>query len=156
MLVKNIVVIGVAASMLSACAGMGEKETAGTLIGAGAGAVVGSQVGGGGGRVVGTAVGTLLGALVGGEIGRSMDHADQMAAQQAYNQAQTAPIGQPITWDNPDNGHYGAVTPVREGTHDQTGEYCREFQQSVTIGGRREDAYGIACQQPDGSWRIVQ
>ena len=156
MLVKKFVVIGVAASMLSACAGMGEKETAGTVIGAGAGAVVGSQVGGGGGRLVGAAVGALLGALVGGEIGRSMDRNDQLAAQQAYQQAQTAPIGQPITWDNPDNGHYGSVTPVREGTHDQTGEYCREFQQTVTIGGRQEQAYGIACRQPDGSWRIVE
>lgn len=156
MLVKKIVVVAVSASMLSACAGMGEKETAGTVIGAGTGAVVGAQVGGGGGRVVGAAVGTLLGALIGGEIGRSMDRADQMAAQQAYEQAQTAPIGEPITWENPENGHYGAVTPVREGTHDQTGEYCREFQQTVTIGGRQEDAYGIACRQPDGSWRIVQ
>lgn len=156
MLVKKIVVVALSASMLSACAGMGEKESAGTLIGAGTGAVVGSQVGGGSGRVVGAAVGTLLGALVGGEIGRSMDRADQLAAQQAYQQAQTAPIGEPITWQNPDNGHYGSVTPVREGTHDQTGEYCREFQQTVTIGGRQEDAYGVACRQPDGSWRIVQ
>ena len=152
MLVKKIVVAALSASMLSACAGMGEKETAGTVIGAGTGAVVGAQVGGGEGRIVGVAIGTLLG----GEIGRSMDRADQLAAQRAYEQAQTAPMGEPITWQNPDNGHYGSVTPVREGTHDQTGEYCREFQQTVTIGGREQDAYGIACQQPDGSWRIVQ
>lgn len=156
MLVKKIIVVAATASILSACAGMGEKETAGTVIGAGTGAVVGGQMGGGSGRLVGVAVGTLLGALLGGEIGRSMDRNDQIAAQQAYQQAQTAPIGQPITWENPDNGHYGSVTPVREGTHDQTGEYCREFQQTVTIGGRPEDAYGIACRQPDGSWRIVQ
>ena len=156
MLVKKIIVVAATASILSACAGMGEKETAGTVIGAGAGAVVGGQMGGGSGRLVGVAVGTLLGALLGGEIGRTMDRNDQMAAQHAYEQAQTAPIGQPITWDNPDNGHYGSVTPVREGTHDQTGEYCREFQQTVTIGGRPEDAYGIACRQPDGAWRIVQ
>lgn len=156
MLVKKIIVIATTASMLSACAGMGQKETAGTVIGAGTGAVVGAQVGGGSGRVVGVAIGTLLGALLGGEIGRSMDRADQMAAERAYEQAQTAPIGQPITWDNPDNGHYGSVTPVREGTHDQTGEYCREFQQTVTIGGRPEDAYGVACQQPDGAWKIMQ
>ncbi len=156
MLVKKIIVIATTASMLSACAGMGQKETAGTVIGAGTGAVVGAQVGGGSGRVVGVAIGTLLGALLGGEVGRSMDRADQMAAERAYEQAQTAPIGQPITWENPDNGHYGSVTPVREGTHDQTGEYCREFQQTVTIGGRPEDAYGVACQQPDGAWKIVQ
>jgi surface antigen len=135
---------------------MGEKETAGTVIGAGTGAVVGAQVGGGTGQVVAVAVGTLLGALLGGEVGRTMDHADQLAAERAYEQAQSAPIGQPITWNNPDNGHAGSVTPVREGTHDQTGEYCREFQQTVTIGGRPENAYGVACRQPDGSWRIVQ
>lgn len=156
MLVKKIIVVAVAASTLSACAGMGQKETAGTMIGAGTGAVVGAQVGGGSGRLVGVAVGTLLGALLGGEIGRTMDQADQAAAERAYEQAQTAPIGQPINWDNPDNGHYGSVTPVREGTHDQSGEYCREFQQTVTIGGRPENAYGVACRQPDGSWRIVQ
>jgi surface antigen len=156
MLVKKFIAIAATASMLSACAGMGEKESAGTVIGAGTGAVVGAQVGGGTGRVVGVAVGTLLGALLGGEVGRSLDRADRLAAQQAYNQAQTAPIGDTITWQNPDNGHYGSVTPVREGTHDQTGEYCREFQQTVTIGGRTENAYGVACRQPDGDWRIVQ
>ena len=156
MLVKKIIVVAVAGSMLSACAGMGEKETAGTVVGAGTGAVVGAQVGSGSGRVVAVAIGTLLGALLGGEVGRSMDRADQLAAERAYEQAQTAPIGQPITWDNPDNGHYGSVTPVREGTHDQTGEYYREFQQTVTIGGRPENAYGVACRQPDGTWQIVQ
>jgi len=156
MLVKKIIVVAVAGAMLSGCAGMGEKETAGTVIGAGTGAVVGAQVGGGTGQVVAVAVGTLLGALLGGEVGRTMDHADQLAAERAYEQAQSAPIGQPITWNNPDNGHAGAVTPVREGTNDQTGEYCREFQQTVTIGGRPENAYGVACRQPDGSWRIVQ
>jgi hypothetical protein len=35
------------------------------------------------------------------------------------------------------------------------GQYCREFQQSIDIGGRNQPAYGTACQQPDGSWTIV-
>jgi len=156
MLVKKIIVVAVTGAMLSGCAGMGEKETAGTVIGAGTGAIVGAQVGSGSGQVVAVAVGTLLGALLGGEVGRTMDRADQLAAEQAYEQAQAAPIGEPITWNNPDNGNSGSVTPVREGTLDQTGEYCREFQQTVTIGGRQENAYGVACQQPDGAWRIEQ
>lgn len=37
----------------------------------------------------------------------------------------------------------------------QYGAYCREFQQSVLIDGRYQPAYGVACQQPDGDWRIV-
>jgi hypothetical protein len=32
--------------------------------------------------------------------------------------------------------------------------YCREFQQSVTIGGVTQQGYGTACLQPDGSWEI--
>ncbi|HZT52258.1 MAG TPA: hypothetical protein VFA22_10015 [Stellaceae bacterium] len=32
---------------------------------------------------------------------------------------------------------------------------CREFQRTVEIGGKRQNAYGIACRQPDGSWRIT-
>jgi hypothetical protein len=33
--------------------------------------------------------------------------------------------------------------------------YCREFTKVVNIGGHMENAYGQACQQPDGSWQIV-
>lgn len=156
MLVKKIIPVVVTASILSACAGMGPKESTGTFAGAGAGALIGSSLGRGEGKVMAVAVGTLLGALLGGEVGRTMDHADQLAAERAYEQARAAPIGQPIAWENPDNGHYGSVTPVREGTHRRTGEYCREFQQSITVGGRPEDAYGVACRQPDGAWRIEQ
>ncbi|MEE8499136.1 MAG: RT0821/Lpp0805 family surface protein, partial [Kiloniellales bacterium] len=100
-----------------------------------------------------TAAGVLIGALIGSEIGRSMDEVDRMRAEQAYNQAATAPIGQTIAWDNPDTGNSGTVVAIREGTKN-TGEYCREFQQTVVIGGRQEDAYGVACRRPDGSWEI--
>ena len=71
------------------------------------------------------------------------------------NRAQTAPVGQTITWNNPNSGNSGSVTPVREGKA-ASGEYCREFQQTVTIGGKSENAYGTACRQPDGSWKIVE
>lgn len=33
--------------------------------------------------------------------------------------------------------------------------YCREFQREVIIDGKPERAYGTACLQPDGSWKIV-
>jgi hypothetical protein len=33
---------------------------------------------------------------------------------------------------------------------------CREFTRTVTIDGRNQQLVGQACQQPDGSWRIVQ
>jgi hypothetical protein len=33
---------------------------------------------------------------------------------------------------------------------------CREFNTPVTIGGVEQQAYGTACLQPDGSWKIDQ
>jgi surface antigen len=33
---------------------------------------------------------------------------------------------------------------------------CREFTSTVTIDGRDQQLVGQVCQQPDGSWRIVQ
>jgi uncharacterized membrane protein YgcG len=33
---------------------------------------------------------------------------------------------------------------------------CREFTETVTIGGQPQQAVGQACRQPDGSWQITQ
>jgi hypothetical protein len=36
-----------------------------------------------------------------------------------------------------------------------SGQYCREYQAQVVVGGVAQPSYGTACQQPDGSWRVV-
>ncbi|HRJ61898.1 MAG TPA: hypothetical protein PKZ97_13080 [Azospirillaceae bacterium] len=33
--------------------------------------------------------------------------------------------------------------------------YCREYTTQTTIAGKRQQTYGTACRQPDGSWRII-
>jgi len=78
--------------------------------------------------------------------------AQQRAQEQAQIDATTAPVGETIVWN--DANASGSVSVLRDG-HSSDGLYCREFQQTVTVGGRSEQAYGTACQQPDGSWRIV-
>ena len=134
---------------------MGPKETGGTVIGGVGGAIIGSQVGGGTGRLVGVAIGTLAGALIGQEVGRSLDRADRLAmentAQQAleYNETRHS-----SAWRNPDTGHSGTITPVRT-YKEPAGRYCREYTQTVMIGGEQHKAYGTACRQPDGTWKIV-
>lgn len=155
----KLFVIGVAlAAMtaLSACAQVdgAPKQTVGTVLGGIGGAVVGSQFGRGTGQLAATAAGTLLGAYIGSEIGQSLDRADQQAMAAAQQNAHAAPVGQTIAWNNPDSGHYGSVTPVRDG-YSQAGAYCREYRSEVVIDGRRETAVGTACQQPDGTWRVV-
>ena len=135
--------------------GVCTRQVLGGLLGGMAGAAIGSRIGKGDERTAAIIGGTIIGMIVGGSIGRSMDEVDQMKANQAINTAHTAPLGETITWNNPDSGHSGTVTPVRDGTS-ASGSYRREFQQTVTIGGQTEQAYGTACRQPDGSWQIVQ
>jgi len=131
----------------------GTKQTVGTLGGAALGGLFGAQFGSGNGQLAATAAGALLGAFVGSEIGRTMDEVDRQKAEAAYARATTAPVGETISWNNPSSGNSGTVTPTREGSS-STGAYCREFQQTVSIGGQQEDAYGVACRQPDGAWEI--
>jgi surface antigen len=141
---------------LSACVeGAGGKETAGTLLGAAGGALLGSQVGGGSGQVFAAIGGGLLGAYLGNQVGSSLDRADQAHAAQAEGAAHNAPVGETINWNNPDSGNYGSYTPVRDGT-DQKGQYCREYQTTITVGGEYKQAYGTACRQDDGSWKVVK
>lgn len=156
---KKILSVSLVALMgisLVACESMGgQKQTGGAVLGGVGGAIAGAQFGQGSGQIAAAAIGTLLGALVGSEVGRSLDKADMQYANQANQKAQAAPIGQNIQWSNPQSGNYGTITPVREGTDTSTGAYCREFQQTVSIGGKAESAYGTACRQPDGTWKVV-
>ncbi len=33
---------------------------------------------------------------------------------------------------------------------------CRQYQTTIQVNGQPQQSYGTACQQPDGTWRIVQ
>lgn len=151
----KIVAVGMTALVLAGCAGTGPKQGVGTVAGAVGGAAIGSQFGRGTGNVAAIAAGTLLGALIGSEVGRSMDSADRAALDNAQHRAYAAPVGERITWNNPNTGNSGYVVPMREGTT-ASGAYCREFQNTIIVGGRQEQAFGTACRQPDGSWKVLQ
>ena len=155
---KRIVAVlfaGATAVSVAGCEGAGQKQVGGTVLGGVAGGLLGSTIGGGSGQLAATAAGALLGAFVGGEAGKSLDRADRMhAAQTAQTALETKPSGASTAWSNPDSGHSGSVTPVRT-YQTAEGQYCREFQQTVTIDGKTESAYGTACRQPDGSWKVV-
>jgi surface antigen len=149
MLIFSLLLLGCAPSM-------GPKEGAGTLLGAGTGALLGSQVGSGRGTIVAVAIGTLAGAIMGQEIGKSLDKADRiMMERNAQYALEYTRTNQPTTWRNPDSGNFGTVTPV-ETYQTSQGQYCREYYQTVTVGGQAQQAYGTACRQPDGSWLIVK
>ncbi len=141
---------------LGACSqNAGTKETLGGLGGAALGGLAGAQVGSGSGQLAATAVGALLGFFIGSEVGKSLDKADQLYAERTAGQAlESNPTGQSSGWTNPDSGNSGTITPTRT-SYSDSGQPCREYQQTVTIDGKTERAYGRACRQPDGSWKIA-
>lgn len=154
---KKVVTIFAAVLLLGACAnGQGPKQSGGTLIGAGLGALAGSQIGSGRGQLAAVAIGALAGAFVGNEVGKSLDRADKIAMERStQNALETSPSGQTVAWQNPDSGNSGSITP-RPAVQRNSGGYCREYQQTITVDGRSEQAYGTACRQPDGSWKITK
>ena len=143
----------IVALVLSSCSTIenNPKAVLGTVIGAGAGAGIAALAGGGGGAIAGAAIG---GALIGGFIGNRLDARDKRMAAQAAQQAfEKNQAGQPTVWNNPDSGNSGSITPTR--TYQlANGQYCREYRQTIVIGGQQEQSYGTACRQPDGTWQI--
>ena len=128
----------------SAC----NSDAVGAAIGAVLGGVIGADQGRGAGPVVG---GALIGAVLGGVLGSLIDSANQACVGDVL---EYMPANQPVYWQDPHSGYHYEVTPLR--TYEpQPGQYCREYQTLVTIGGRAEQAYGYACRQPDGSWQTV-
>jgi surface antigen len=157
MIRKPAIALLSATLLLCACdpQNWGSGETVGTLGGAAAGGLIGSQIGHGSGNAAATLAGVLLGGFAGNQLGGMVDDSDRKRANAAEQRAYTAPVGQQITWNNPQNGNSGTITPVKDG-YAANGSYCREFQQNIVVGGQQKQAYGTACQQPDGSWKIVQ
>lgn len=152
---RKIFVIPLLVLPLAAC--QGSNQDVGTVLGGIAGAVIGNEIGGSGtSEVIAIAAGTLAGAYIGSEIGKSMDETDRLAMQQSTQHSlEYSQSGETSSWINPDTGVSGTVTPQAPYQAPETNQHCREYQQTVTIGGQQEEAYGTACRQPDGSWKIV-
>lgn len=89
-------------------------------------------------------VGLLLGAAI-----------MSQPSEPAYYSAPPASVYAP-----PPAGYYGQApieaVPTSDVYQTASGQYCREYQSTIHVGGRLQQGYGTACQQPDGSWRVVQ
>jgi surface antigen len=156
-ILRTIALIVIIALGLSACAQTGEavannpKTTMGGMLGAASGGLIAAAAGGGAAGIVG---GVLLGGLVGGAIGNALDQKDkEMAAQAAQRAFENSRSGESSAWQNPDSGNSGSITPTRT-YQAPSGQYCREYQNDIVIGGETHKSYGTACRQSDGSWKI--
>jgi surface antigen len=141
-----------------------DDAAAGTVVGGVAGGVIGNQFGRGSGNAAATVGGVILGAIVGNAIARDAcrnERADAYYYNHTYYDAFDQPTyGRRYEWRNPNNGHYGYVTPRRAYSDGSRYGYhgeCREFTQVIYVDDyHTEEAVGVACRQDDGTWRIVQ
>lgn len=136
---------------LAACENMSNQDV-GTVAGAVAGGILGSSIGGGSGRTVAIATGTLVGAYLGGSVGRNMDRADRA---RMVNALENNRVGQPAYWKNRRTHATYEVTPVKN-VKRRGNRYCREYRTTADIAGKKQQIYGTACRQPDGSWKVVK
>ena len=152
---SQLVAVLAIAVMGCGCTTGGTKQTAGTLLGGVGGGVLGSTIGKGKGKTAATIAGALIGGYIGGTIGKGLDDTDRMMANRTAQQTfEHTPDGQASAWSNPNSGNSGSMIVNNTYTPPQ-GTPCREYTTTVMVGGKREQAYGKACRQADGSWKIM-
>lgn len=128
------------------------------------------------GQLAATIGGTIVGGMLGGTLGKQLDSASRARAEQA--QLAAVSTGSRQTWQSPYHAGAGAGTwgsgasgasrkpvpaagGVAQGSVEPGNPYqtasgiCRDFTHKIQIEGRTETARGIACRNPDGSWRYA-
>lgn len=131
------------------------SQVLGAILGGIGGGVIGSRIGGGRGKVVATVAGSIIGLLAGGEVGKQLDERQRLILASTTNRTlETSRSETEVPWRDPDSNIHGTVTP-KPAYKNAQGRYCREYTQSITVGGKEQRAYGTACRQPDGSWEVV-
>ena len=155
---KNVVITTVlATTLLTGCAGTYNKATTGAALGAITGGALAYGLGKDSSKKdLWLIAGAAAGGLIGNNIGAKLDERDRLllgeTLQQTMEHGPTNSVG---SWSNPDSGNSGTVTPT-QAMLSANNQPCREFTTTVNIGGELSQAYGTACRQNDGSWKIQQ
>lgn len=123
-----------------------------TAAGALGGAAIGGALFHGDNAWAGVLGSAVVGGIVGNMIGKNMDRQDRANMRSAIV---NTPVNQQATWTNQKTRTTYVVRPIRN-YRSPNHRYCREYQTTITVGGRERKAYGRACREPDGSWRIVK
>ncbi len=147
---KKLLIVGFVASAAFQLTGCTEGNN--TMGSTAAGTVAGGVLGGVlfHNTVAGAIGGAVLGGVIGNQIGQYMDRQDRANMQSAIA---TVPVGHEAQWTNKQGAQY-TVRPTKAYSTPHH-KYCREYQTTVTINGKTQNAYGKACRQADGSWKIV-
>ncbi len=147
-MLKTFLSMAAAAALLAGCQTTQDSGTPGLIGGA-----INAQYGAGNAKLADS--GPLLGAFIGKELSTTLDKSDLPYLDTAAKRSYAAAVGERVTWSNPQTGNNGTIATTRAG-YNSMGAYCREYQQTVTVGKQTELAYGTACKQADGAWKIIR
>ena len=75
----------------------------------------------------------------------SYNHAAQLALES----------GSTKKWYNGENGHHGTIRPQTR-YRSLEGRTCRDYSQTVYVDKKSHVGHGIACREPNGTWKISQ
>jgi surface antigen len=161
---KTIPILASLSLVIGACAPMqtdaygnpiGGQYGGGSMVAPAAGALGGgaisglacSQLGKGNGKTAIVGACSMLGGITGLLMG--LQYSQQRQVAQAY-QNPRVPLQQPQAMQDE-----GVLRMGKTFSDPSTGEYCREFQHTAKVSGKTQKLYGTACQQPDGTWKVI-
>lgn len=165
MKIKILLMVAAVMIAVAATPRQSEAATMGCLLGAAGGGFGGSQFGKGSGKLAMTALGTLLGCGAGSAI----QDRDQQQYQQQYapryryqqqpRQQFRSRYGeyrqQQIIYQQPAPRVVYQLPAPRSAPAQRACPYSREYQDTVTIGGKQVPAYGQACSYDGGqNWDL--
>lgn len=74
-----------------------------------------------------------------------------LAAAVMQQALETKSDGDLLAWNNSESGNSGEIMPTMTFMTD-LGIYCREYRETVTIGGAAGEAVNTGCRQDNGAW----
>jgi surface antigen len=168
---KTLPILASISLAIGACAPMqtdpygnpiGGQYGGGSMIAPAAGALGGGAVSGlacsalgrGNGKTAIVGACTLLGGIAGLVMGQQ--YSQQQRVTQAYQNPRVPMMAQPQAPYQQQPYQGDAELKLGKTFSDpSTGEYCREFQHRAKVGGKIQQLFGTACQQPDGTWKVI-
>ena len=146
-----------------------ENELLGGLLGGATGAGVGGLLGGGKGAAIGGILGLGIGALGANRLSKEDEPEERAYAAPpppAYQSGYAAPpppayqqgYAPPPPPTQYQQGYAPPAQPAQQApatTAAYDTSYCREYTNTTLIDGQEQVTHGLACRQPDGTWRIV-
>jgi surface antigen len=105
------------------------------------------------------AIGGVVGKML-GDVGLEVDVDDfsgddrRRHAEASYQAFLAEPVGGKRSWSNPATGNHGTTT-ITGLFRNVDGMACKRFTRNTILNDQTYIADGTACEQPDGTWNVV-